>query len=180
MTRITSSSLEQTSQIARDWLRLISEKEIAVRRETPESEIESGASVEATITGLSGDLGAGKTAFVKCVAKELGIKEVVTSPTFVIMKIYQIDLVGMKNIPVIDFPWKQLIHIDAYRLERGEELEALKFSELVKDRDNLILIEWPENVMKILNKSARYSQVNFTVGTNDTERVIEYGGSESN
>jgi tRNA A37 threonylcarbamoyladenosine biosynthesis protein TsaE len=39
-----------------------------------------------------------------------------------------------------------LVHIDAYRLERGEELEAIRFEDLVADKNNLIVIEWPENV----------------------------------
>ena len=110
---------------------------------------------EALIVGLSGHLGAGKTAFVKAVGKALEIKEEVTSPTFVLMKIYEIgpnDKLGSNggNEPSCsssaDFPWKRLIHIDAYRLERPEELEALDWEELVADKNNMIMIEWPENV----------------------------------
>lgn len=90
----------------------------------------------AFIVGLSGHLGAGKTAFVKVVAKELGIEETVTSPTFVIMKMYETK----------DDVWKRLVHIDAYRLERRSELEGLKWEDVVSDPHNLVMIEWPENV----------------------------------
>ena len=96
----------------------------------------------AFVAGLSGHLGAGKTAFVKRIAAELGIREVVTSPTFVIMKIYETggSDAGAKAA------FKRLIHIDAYRLERREELEALRFEDVVSDKNNLVMIEWPENV----------------------------------
>jgi len=88
---------------------------------------------EALIIALNGHLGSGKTTFVQSVAKHLGIKENITSPTFVIMKKY--------NIRKADFPFKTLVHIDAYRLEGGKELGALDIEKLVTDGDNLILKE---------------------------------------
>ena len=63
-----------------------------------------------------------------------------TSPTFVIEKIYE------TAHPI----FKRLVHIDAYRLESGAELQVLNFEELVSNKNNLILIEWPENVKSIL------------------------------
>ena len=90
----------------------------------------------ATIIALSGDLGAGKTTIAQEVARILGIKENVISPTFVIMKNYA--------CPTGNF--KKLIHIDAYRLSKSQELLNLGWAELVADKDNLILIEWPELV----------------------------------
>jgi tRNA threonylcarbamoyladenosine biosynthesis protein TsaE len=90
-----------------------------------------------TIVALQGNLGAGKTVFVKGVAEYLGIKEMVTSPTFVIEKIYTLPEGSL---------WKQLIHIDAYRLEGGEELSAIGWSSLATDPNNLIMMEWPEQV----------------------------------
>lgn len=91
----------------------------------------------ATVVLLSGDLGAGKTAFVKAVAQTLGIEGVVNSPTFVLEKIYQIPN---------DKRYGRLIHIDAYRLEGREELAPLAFDEFLKDPRNLIMLEWPEKV----------------------------------
>ena len=91
----------------------------------------------ATIIALSGDLGAGKTTFTQYVAQNLGVSETITSPTFVIQKEYNIN----------QHDWiEKLIHIDAYRLESKSELEYLGWHELIADRNNLIVIEWPEMV----------------------------------
>ena len=98
---------------------------------------------QATIVGLFGDLGSGKTTFTQIIAELLGVEETVTSPTFVIEKIY---LLNKKN------KFERLIHIDAYRLDSGQELANLGFEELLKDSKNLILIEWPERVADILPK----------------------------
>lgn len=95
----------------------------------------------ATVVGLSGDLGAGKTAFTKCVASILGITEVVTSPTFILEKVYIIP-----RGSVLGERFLKLIHIDAYRLEGGKEMRALDWDALLLDEHNLILIEWPEQV----------------------------------
>jgi len=128
MKEFTSHSIAETEAIATQWLADISNK--------------YADKDEALVVGLSGHLGAGKTAFVKAVAKALGVKEAVTSPTFVLMKLYSLNPVGAFK----GFPWKRLVHIDAYRLERPEELEALAWEDLVADKNNLIMVEWPENV----------------------------------
>ena len=122
MKSIQTKELGEVEAAAREWLALITAQY-------------SGRD-EALVVGLSGHLGAGKTAFVKKLAQILGVAEEVTSPTFVIMKMYE-----TKNA---NFP--QLVHMDAYRLERREELEALAFEALVADKRNLIMIEWPENI----------------------------------
>ena len=96
------------------------------------------ASSGATLVTLSGDLGAGKTTLTQHIAGELGIKEKVISPTFVIMKKYEIN---NKN-----YKWKNLIHIDAYRLTKSEELLNLGWEEILNNKDNLIIIEWSELV----------------------------------
>ena len=90
----------------------------------------------ATVVTLSGDLGAGKTTFAQGIAKALGVEEAVTSPTFVIEKVYALA----------DQKWLRLVHIDAYRLKGVHELEVLGWKELIADPGNLIVIEWPERV----------------------------------
>lgn len=120
---IETHSIEETQNLAKEWLSSISPSE-------------SGA----VIVGLYGNLGSGKTTFSQCIAKELGINETVTSPTFVIEKIYE-----TKNNKFARF-----IHIDAYRLERGSELQILNFEKEAENKNNLIFIEWPENVKEIL------------------------------
>ena len=93
------------------------------------------ATDSATIVGLSGDLGAGKTTLVKAVAKLLGVEESVQSPTFVFMREYQTKNKKFKN----------LYHIDAYRFDTKEEGDILNLKQL-KKKGNLIIIEWPEKI----------------------------------
>lgn len=97
----------------------------------------------ATLVTLSGELGAGKTAFVKAAAKALGISEDVTSPTFVLLKSYELPRKSEDG-------FARLIHIDAYRLEGGVELAPLHFDEYLAQADNLIMLEWPEKVSDAL------------------------------
>lgn len=94
----------------------------------------------AHILALSGNLGAGKTTFTQQLATELGVEQQITSPTFVLMKRYELN----------DQPFTNLIHIDAYRLESSTELTALDFDRYAADPSNLIVIEWPEKVADIL------------------------------
>ncbi len=91
----------------------------------------------ATLVTLSGELGAGKTAFVQECAAALGVSEEVTSPTFVIENRY--PLTGAHG-------FTELIHIDAYRLESGDSLGSLRFAEDIQNPHLLIMLEWPERV----------------------------------
>lgn len=97
----------------------------------------------ATLVTLSGDLGAGKTSFVQGIARALGVREVITSPTFVLEKTYELK----------DAPFAMLVHIDAYRLEGDASLTPLGFHERYVDPSNLILLEWPEMVAEQLPKA---------------------------
>lgn len=92
--------------------------------------------------GLIGDLGAGKTAFVKGLAKGLGIKKAITSPTFVVMKIYPV------KHPTI----KHLVHVDAYRVKTARSLTAIGLEDYIKSNDSVVVIEWADLVNEILPK----------------------------
>ena len=92
----------------------------------------------ATVVGLSGDLGSGKTAFVKIAAQVLGVTDQVVSPTFVLAKFY----------PLAGKEWNELIHIDAYRIEDENELHALRYEEILSNPKKLVFIEWPEQLGK--------------------------------
>jgi tRNA threonylcarbamoyladenosine biosynthesis protein TsaE len=94
----------------------------------------------ALLITLSGELGAGKTSFTQGMADALGIDDPITSPTFVLEKVY--ELTGQK--------FSKLIHIDAYRLEGETTLIPLGFAELYADATNLIVLEWPELVQSQL------------------------------
>ena len=106
----------------------------------------AGESSKATVIGLRGELGAGKTAFTKAVAKILGVELNVTSPTFVLLKKYALSAQKFSN----------LIHIDAYRLKNAHELEVLGWTELLADSQNLIMIEWPEIVAEAMPVYTKY------------------------
>ena len=95
-------------------------------------------------TGLSliGNLGSGKTTFTQHLAKHLGVKEVVNSPTFLLMKEYQTNH---------DY-WQELIHIDAYRLDSVDDLMALRFSDLWFRKRTIICIEWADKITSALPK----------------------------
>ncbi len=99
----------------------------------------------ATVVALHGELGAGKTTFTQEVGRILGVSENMHSPTFVIMKIYEIDWKGFKN----------LIHVDAYRIEKESELLHLGWQEMLSEPENLIFIEWPENVPGLIPEHAK-------------------------
>jgi tRNA threonylcarbamoyladenosine biosynthesis protein TsaE len=118
----------------------------------------------ATVVALSGELGAGKTAFVKAAAKALGVDEHVTSPTFVIMKIY--DLEGQA--------FKRLVHIDAYRLKGAHHLKVLGWDSLMSDPQNLIFMEWPEQAAAAIPSDAVRIALRYS---GDHERTIDYEGS---
>ncbi|MCA9365352.1 tRNA (adenosine(37)-N6)-threonylcarbamoyltransferase complex ATPase subunit type 1 TsaE [Candidatus Kaiserbacteria bacterium] len=120
---------------------------------------------QAGVIALNGELGAGKTAFVQQIAKELSIAEAITSPTFVIMKMYEIDY-GQ---------FKQLIHIDAYRIEEESEMLVLGFGELLEDKENLICIEWADNIKGLLPENQ--IQLNFELTGNKEERSVNIYGN---
>lgn len=108
------------------------------------------------VLALIGDLGGGKTTFAQGFAKGLGIKEKILSPTFVIMK-----------------KFNNFYHIDCYRLKNERDLLDLGFKDILKDKKNVVLIEWPERIKKILPK--RTIKVSFKF-LNDKEREIEIYG----
>jgi tRNA threonylcarbamoyladenosine biosynthesis protein TsaE len=96
-----------------------------------------------TILLLDGELGAGKTCFVRGLCEGLGGNpRDVSSPTFAIMQEYDIA----NN--------KRLVHIDAYRLSGEEELESIGWDELLDDNEAIIAIEWPLRIKNAVPKNA--------------------------
>tara|TARA_X000000368_G_scaffold417246_1_gene413111 strand:- start:5264 stop:5755 length:492 start_codon:yes stop_codon:yes gene_type:complete len=91
-----------------------------------------------TTIALYGDLGVGKTTLVKGIAKGLKIKKTITSPTFNLFSIYE-------------GTW-QLIHLDAYRLNKSFPLENLMLDDFINS-PYCMLIEWPQNVPKLINSN---------------------------
>ncbi|MCK4473942.1 tRNA (adenosine(37)-N6)-threonylcarbamoyltransferase complex ATPase subunit type 1 TsaE [Candidatus Parcubacteria bacterium] len=96
------------------------------------------------VIGLKGNLGGGKTTFLQGFAKGLGIKEKITSPTFVIMKNY-----------------KNFYHIDCYRIYKPKEILDLGFKKIISNPKNIVAIEWAERIKKILPKNTIWLTFEF-------------------
>ena len=119
MTEIITKNERETKIVARLFAQELIKKPLKTKR--------------AVIIGLEGELGSGKTRFVQGFAKGLGIRQRLTSPTFVLMKKY-----------------RNLYHIDCYRLHKPKDLIDLDFEEILSNPKNIVLIEWAEKVKKIL------------------------------
>lgn len=103
------------------------------------------------VIGLTGNLGAGKTIFAKGLAAGLGIKKNITSPTFVLMKIY----------PVKSRVIKFLVHIDAYRLKSVKNLITIGAEEYFNRTDTITIIEWADKIKKILPKKTKIIKIDL-------------------
>ena len=92
------------------------------------------------VLGLDGDLGAGKTTFVRDLARALGVTTPVTSPTFTLANIYETS-----SPPAPTAPPLIIHHIDAYRLEGDADADDLALAELL-DRGGIVVVEWAERL----------------------------------
>jgi len=122
----------------------------------------------ALIIALSGDLGAGKTTFVQGLAKGLEIKEKITSPTFVLMKKFQIR----KNLRLDSQKFASFFHIDCYRIQRPEEILNIGFKEIISNSQNIVVIEWSEKIEEILPKNNIKIKFDF-MGQNTRKIVVK-------
>ena len=98
------------------------------------------------LIAIQGDLGAGKTHFASGVAKSLGITQTVKSPTFIIANEYKLNI-----LPILSTSGLKFFHIDTYRMEKSEEMINIGF-ELMCSKSNIILIEWANKVLDILDQ----------------------------
>jgi len=107
------------------------------------------------VIGLEGELGSGKTVFIQGLVRGLGIKNRITSPTFVIMRKYRLQNSKWPNhLRPTKIQNSFFYHIDCYRLHRAKELLDLGFKELLLQPENIIAIEWAERVRRILPKNS--------------------------
>lgn len=125
--------------------------------------LQSPQSKHALVLALKGELGAGKTSFVQGLAKGLGVKENVLSPTFLIVKSYNLQT---KN-------YKLFYHIDCYRLEKPKELLDLGWKDIIENPKNIVAVEWAERVKSILSKDTLW--ISFFHGSKLTRRDIIVG-----
>jgi len=123
---ITTQSAAETEQIAREFAALVPEDHVLA---------------------LHGDLGAGKTTFIRGLARAWKINEPVTSPTFNLYTVYQGS--------------RQLIHFDAYRLESGADLDALMIDDFLQS-PWCFAVEWPERIAESLPEDAWHLHLEIT------------------
>lgn len=120
MTKIITSNTEETIEFGKDFAKKLRGGELI---------------------SLVGDLGGGKTTFMKGLAKNLDIKENIASPTFVILKEY-LGKIDKKPI--------NLVHVDAYRMETVEDIKSVGLEDYFGHKDVVIVVEWAERIVKIL------------------------------
>lgn len=127
---------------------------------------ESYKGKRAVVFALEGKMGAGKTVFTKGLAKTLGVRDVIISPTFALENEYPL-------------PKSKLLlhHYDAWRMTNGEDLKALDFENAIKSK-SVISIEWAERVADEVRKfddEAVVVWVKIEYGKGKTERLISWG-----
>jgi len=121
----------------------------------------------ARVIALVGELGAGKTAFVRGFARGLGIQRRVTSPTFVLARRYRISsrnpytrnqktrgktstVHSLRHTVAYRWFW----HVDCYRLKDEHDLKELGFHEILKDPRTIVVIEWAERIRRAIPRDA--------------------------
>jgi len=103
------------------------------------------------VIALSGELGSGKTTFVKGLARGLGAKGRIISPSFVLIRQYS----------VYHHRYTKLYHIDLYRLEKKEEFQGLGLEEIINNPYNIVVIEWAEKIKEILPKKTLWVKFQY-------------------
>ncbi|MBQ2059873.1 MAG: tRNA (adenosine(37)-N6)-threonylcarbamoyltransferase complex ATPase subunit type 1 TsaE [Prevotella sp.] len=106
---------------------------------------------ERRIFAFYGKMGAGKTTFIKAICTELGVEDVITSPTFAIVNEYEIAPKASSslsnNLPAV--PTQSVYHFDFYRIKRLEEVYDMGYEEYFYS-GALCFIEWPELIEQLL------------------------------
>ncbi len=108
---------------------------------------------------FKGTMGAGKTTLIRAICEQLGVSDVVTSPTFALVNEYT----SIKGNPVY--------HFDFYRIKNIEEVFDLGYEDYFYNPDALCLIEWPELIENLLPESG-VIWVNINVNSNGTRTIV--------
>jgi len=134
-----------------------------------EETIKLGEKIASQIQGgdiilLQGDLGAGKTTFMKGLAQGLNISENITSPTFTLMNVY----------PLKSSNTKQLVHIDTYRLKDEQELIDIGVEDYLGKPNTICVIEWPEKLPHLLENKKTTIVALKNINENQREIIVEF------
>jgi tRNA threonylcarbamoyladenosine biosynthesis protein TsaE len=114
----------------------------------------------ATIIALTGELGSGKTTFIQGIFRGLGARKRSRSPSFILIR----------RIPLKNRKFKNIFHIDAYRVGNPGEMLKLDLKTILKEPENIIVIEWAEKIKKFLPKDTRW--IIFNHGQKENRRII--------
>ncbi|MFA5392427.1 MAG: tRNA (adenosine(37)-N6)-threonylcarbamoyltransferase complex ATPase subunit type 1 TsaE [Candidatus Paceibacterota bacterium] len=133
--KVFSESPEETQKIASLFINTVLKQKNLKRKQ-------ASLRRQALVISLEGNLGSGKTEFLKGIAKGIKLKEKVFSPTFLIMKRF-----------TLKHKFKFLWHLDCYRLKKISEMRELDLKEIIKNPQNIIFIEWGNKIKKMLPKS---------------------------
>jgi tRNA threonylcarbamoyl adenosine modification protein YjeE len=174
MPNVIDTTIDDPAILRQGEIRLKDKKDILSR--SPEATQNSGKELwqkyetylgkRAIVFALEGPMGAGKTVFTKGMARAMGIKEEVTSPSF--------DLVTDYKLPATDYSFS---HMDAWRMEKPEELKDLSFAQKITDK-SVVAIEWAERVadeIRKYNEEAVIVWVKIKYGKKENERLISWG-----
>jgi len=131
----------------------------------------------AQILGLEGDLGGGKTTFLQGLARGLGIKQKILSPTFILMRKYQLTTnnkqLTTKNrrLRVVSCKLKSYFyHIDCYRIKKPKEILDLGFREIISNPKNIVAIEWSDHVRKIIPEDSLI--IKFELANKNKRKIV--------
>lgn len=116
------------------------------------------------VLALNGDLGSGKTTFMKGLAEGLKVSETITSPTFVLLKEY-----AMRSQD--DGQSGMMVHIDAYRVESLEDIKSVGIEDYLGRDDVIMAIEWADKIKEIL--PAKTIQLNFSTIDENTREITD-------
>jgi len=113
-----------------------------------------------TLICFRGDLGAGKTTFIQGILRACGARPPFVSPTFILMKEYDLDTPTANGI-------RRVYHADAYRMERAEDFEKIGFTEWCADPEGIVLLEWPERIESLLPEQR--IEIRFSIGAENMD-----------
>lgn len=117
------------------------------------------------VISLEGELGGGKTTFLKGFARSLGIKEIIKSPTFVIIRKYKLIADNKRKktqsckLPVVSYKLRYFYHLDCYRIEKPKEILNLGWRKIIKNPGNVIAVEWGDKITNVLPEN--YFKISF-------------------
>lgn len=140
---------------------------IEITTHSPQETRKVGQAIASLLAGgeviaLTGPLGSGKTVLVKGIAAGLMIRQKVLSPSFLLLRPYPFHLASQK---------RTLYHFDLYRLKEMSELIEVGLSEILGNRNNVVVVEWAEKAKRLLPSTAL--KIKMKYGRTRHERIIE-------